>query len=343
MIKDTRIASIGVGTLGFFHASNIHHRVPHARIEKVFALEEDAVKNAAHKLGIQNWTTNLDEVLEDDNIEAVVITTPNHTHANLIKQAARSGKHIFVEKPFTLTVEEAYDTIEVLQENNVICQVGHMRRFDPSYQEAKRRIAQGDIGEPIYFKAIGRDPDTPPESFIKTSGSFFQDFTIHDFDAARYLMDSEIYSIRSFGRVLVDDFLNKYNDFDQAHSLLTFDSGAIGDIESSRNAGYGYDIRSEIIGKEGTIQLGSLRNQDVQYLSLNGNSSSEIVPEYQTRFRDAFIREMEHFVKTIEGEAEPVNTAISALRSIETAVAAVESVENDCEVKVKRREFETVK
>ncbi|WP_145523188.1 Gfo/Idh/MocA family oxidoreductase [Virgibacillus sp. SK37] len=343
MTKEIRIASIGVGTLGFLHASNIQHRVPNARIEKVAATREESAKRAADKLGIQNWTTSLSEVFEDDNVDAVVITTPNYTHADLIKRAAESGKHIFVEKPITKTIEEAHEVIEIINRNNVICQVGFMRRFDPTYQEAKRRIEQGDIGQPIYFKAVGRDPGSPPESYVKTSGSIFHDFTIHDFDAARFLMDSEIKSIRSVGKVLMDEYLKKYNDYDQAHSLVTFESGAFGDIESSRNAGYGYDIRSEVIGTEGTIQLGSLRNQDVQFLSLNGNNSSEIVPEYQTRFRESFVKEMEYFVGVLNNENEPVNTAVSALKSLEVAVSAVESCENDQEIEVRRKVFEAMK
>lgn len=343
MTKEIRFASIGVGTLGFLHASNIEHRIPNARIEKVAATREESAKRAAEKLGIQNWTINLDEVFGDDNVDAVVITTPNHTHADLIKRAAESGKHIFIEKPITKTIEEAHDVIEAIERNKVTCQVGFMRRFDPTYQEAKRRIEQGDIGEPIYFKAVGRDPGSPPESYVKTSGSIFHDFTIHDFDAANYLMNSEIRSIRSVGKVLMDDYLKKYNDYDQAHSLITFESGAIGDIESSRNAGYGYDIRSEVIGTEGTIQLGSLRNQDVQFLSLNGNNSSEIVPEYQTRFREAFVKEMEYFVDVLNNEKEPVNTAVAGLRALEVAVSAVESCEKNEEVTVNRTLLESVK
>ncbi|MFP3126792.1 Gfo/Idh/MocA family oxidoreductase [Ectobacillus funiculus] len=338
MNKELRIAAVGVGTLGFLHAKNIQSKVSSARITKVLATRIESAKNAAEKLSVDQWTTNPEEIFEDPNVDAVIITTPDKTHAELIKLAVQHGKHIFVEKPITSTLEEAYDVIETIEKNKVICQVGFMRRFDPAYAEAKRRIEQGDIGQPIYFKAVSRDPDSPPEAYIKNSGStIFHNFTIHDFDIARFLIGSEVSSIRAMGGVLQNDYLKKYNDYDQTLAYLTFESGALSDIETSRNAGYGYDIRAEVIGTEGTIQIGSLRKNDIKILTPDGKNSHHIVPEYQTRFKESFVIEMEHFVESVLNKSTPACTALDALRALEIAEAADKACKMNQEVKIERK------
>jgi len=324
MKSEIRIAAIGVGSLGFLHAKNLLTKIESAKLVKVVASRRESAEQAAMKLGIEKWSTNPDEVFADPAIDAVIITTPNSTHVQLIKGAAQSKKHIFVEKPITQTIEEAHDVIQTIKNHHVFCQVGFMRRFDPAYVEAKKRIAAGDIGNPIFFKGVSRDPGSPPASYIKNSGGIFLDFTIHDYDLARFLMDSEVDSIRTMGSVLQYPYLKKFNDLDQALTYLSFESGAAGDIESSRNAGYGYDVRAEIIGTEGTIQIGSLQNHNIRILSKKG-STYDIIPEYQTRFKDAFELELQHFVDCLVSGERPACTEIDGLRALEIATAANES------------------
>ena len=326
MEKTIRCAVLGLGRLGYKHAENLASKVKGAELVSVVDPLEGRAEQVAKELGVRKWSCNPDGVFEDDNIDAVVIVTPTSTHADMIKRAARNGKHIFVEKPITQELAEADEVIQIINEHKVTCQVGFMRRFDPAYAEAKRRIEAGDIGEPIYFKGVSRDGNVPPEEFIKHSGGIFLDVAIHDYDIARYLMNQEVSSVTSTGSILLDSnkFMEKYNDVDQALSYLTFDSGATGDIETMRIAPYAYDIRGEVVGTEGAIQIGSMRLNDVKLFTKKG-CYHDLVQDFPTRFQDAYLLEMIHFIECLQKGEKPVCTEIDGKLALEIAVAATRS------------------
>lgn len=323
-LKETiRCAVLGLGRLGYWHAENIT-RIPGAQLAWVVDPVEGKAEKIAQKLNVENWTQHSDEVFQDQVVDAVIIATPTDTHGELIQRAARYKKHVFVEKPLTQDIGEAQEVINSIHEQGVTCQVGFMRRFDPAYQEAKRRILAGDIGKPIYFKAISRDPGSPPPAFIKSSGGIFLDMSIHDYDMARYLMGAEVISVSAHGKVLMNPFMERYNDVDQAISYLTFSSGASGDIEGSRNAHYGYDIRGEVLGTEGTLFIGSLQHHDVHILNKKG-CLHDLIPAFPQRFQNAFFEEMVHFIQCLQNEVRPDVTEVDGKKALEIAIAARDS------------------
>jgi scyllo-inositol 2-dehydrogenase (NAD+) len=323
-----RCAVLGLGRLGYHHAKNLAaHQISGAQLVNLVDPMEGRAEQVAREFGIGKWTKNPDDVFEDPDIDAVIIVTPTTTHADMIKRAAKNGKPIFVEKPLTQNLEEADDIIQTIKNYNAICQVGFMRRFDPAYTEAKRRIEAGDIGKPIYFKGITRDAGSPPAEFIKHSGRMFLDVSIHDYDIARYLMGAEISSVSAHGRVLLNPFMEEFKDVDQAITYVHFDSGAAGDIEASRNSPYGHDIRTEIIGTEGSIFIGTLRNQNVTLLNSKG-SNYEIIPDFQTRFNDAYRLELVHFIECVQNRQTPKVTDIDGKINLEIAIAATESFDS---------------
>lgn len=322
MKKIINCAVIGAGRLGLVHAKNLVRNVMGVNVQTIVTTREETAKKTAKTLGVSNWTTNLAEVLEDQSIDAVIIGTPTKTHASLIIEAAKHKKHIFVDKPITETVEEADEVIKVVQENNVICQVGFMRRFDPGYMEAKRRIEAGDIGAPIYFKGLSRDPGSPPESYIKTSGGIFMDLCIHEYDIARFLMGSEVKSIQTFGSVHVHPFMHKYSDVDQSLSYIEFENGATADIEGSRNSCYGYDIRGEVVGTEGMIQIGSMQHHNNIILTKN-NAYSNIIPDFPTNFEEAFLKEIEHFIDCVRTNKKPIVDEVDGKIALQISEAAI--------------------
>ena len=330
MSKDIRIALLGLGRLGQYHASNLSEKVKGATLTAVADPLEGKAKEVAAELGVKKWEENPDNIFEDPNIDAVVIVTPTSTHGEMIKKAARNGKHIFVEKPLTDTIKEAEEVIQTVEENNVFCQVGFMRRFDPAYHDAKKRIDAGEIGKPIYFKGITRDQGSPPAEFIKHSGGIFMDCSIHDYDIARYLMGTEIKSVSGHGKVLMNPFMKEFNDVDQGISYVEFENGAIGDIEASRNSPYGHDIRTEIIGTEGSLFIGALRNQNVTLMNSKG-SNHEIVPDFQTRFDDAYRLELEMFVESVQKNEIPRVTDVDSKINMQIAEAVTKSFLNNGE------------
>jgi scyllo-inositol 2-dehydrogenase (NAD+) len=337
VIETIRCAVLGLGRLGYWHAENVATQVKGAQLVCVADPVEGQAEKVARELNVQKWTKESSDVFTSPDIDAVIIATPTSTHADMIKEAAQHGKHIFVEKPLTRYVEEAAEIIETIRKNGVMCQVGFMRRFDPAYVEAKRRILAGDIGKPIYFKAVSRDPGSPPPEFIKNSGGIFLDMSIHDYDIARFLMGAEVTSVSAHGNVLVHEFMKEYNDVDQAITYLTFDSGAAGDIEGSRNASYGYDIRGEVVGTEGTLVIGSLRYHDVQILTSNG-STHDIIPAFPQRFRDSYLHEMEHFIDCLRKGEKPSVTEVDGKIALEIAAAATQAFETGKRVHLNQKE-----
>ena len=330
-----RCAVLGLGRLGYHHSKNLAtHQIGGAQLISVVDPMEGRAEQFAKQFGIEHWTKNPDEVFEDPHIDAVIIVTPTSTHADMIQRAARNGKAIFVEKPLTQSLEEADEIIQTIKQYNVICQVGFMRRFDPAYAEAKRRIEAGDIGKPIYFKGITRDAGSPPAEFIKHSGRVFLDVSIHDYDIARYLMGAEITSVSAHGRVLLHPFMEEFKDVDQAITYVYFDSGAAGDIEASRNSPYGHDIRTEIIGTEGSLFIGTLRNQNVTLLNSKG-STYEIIPDFQTRFNDAYRLELVHFIECVQNNQIPKVTEMDGKVNLKIAIAATESFDSGKTVHIK--------
>lgn len=337
MKKNIRCAVLGVGRLGSWHAENLATKIQGAELVCIVDPNENLAKTVAHNLGVEKWTTNFNEVFEEPSIDAVIIATPTSTHGEMIKKAIAAGKHIFVEKPITQELSEANEIIQLIQDSAVFCQVGFMRRYDPAYAEAKKRIVAGDIGKPIYFKAVSRDPIAPSPEYVKNSGGMFLDMSIHDYDIARFLMDSEVNSVVANGSVLVNPFMKDYNDVDQSISYLTFESGAAGDIEGSRNAHYGYDIRGEVIGTEGTIVIGSLKDHDIKILTKKG-STHDIVPDFPTRFKDAYVLEMIDFIDSLRNNSKPKVTEVDGKAALEIALKARESFETGQIVYLQRNE-----
>ncbi len=333
MAEKVRCAVVGLGRVGYSHAENLATKIKGAEVVAVAAARQERAAAVARELGVDKSTNRPDDVFLDPQIDAVIIATPTSHHRDMIKKAAQNGKHIFVEKPITQTAEEADEATRIVHENQVLCQVGFMRRFDPAYAEAKKRVAAGDIGKPIYFKGVSRDPGSPPPDYIAHSGGIFLDLSIHDYDIARYLLGAEIASVTAFGNVLAHPFMKECNDVDQAVTYLTFDSGASGDVESSRNAFYGYDIRGEVIGTEGSIQIGSLRHHDLKILTPAGKTH-DIIPDFPTKFKDAFLLQMIHFIECIRDKQKPSVTETDAKAALLIAEAATKSYRTGATVEI---------
>lgn len=333
-MKEIRCAVLGLGRLGYWHAENLAFNVPGAKLVKVIDPIEGRAEEVAKKLMVSGYSQDPNDAFLDKTIDAIVIVTPTSMHAEMIKCASENGKHIYVEKPLTDNLEDAKDVIRVLEENNTICQVGFMRRFDSAYVAAKKKIDAGIIGKPLYFKGITRDGNVPHENFIKNSGGIFLDVSIHDYDIARFLMgDDDVNSIHATGNILMESnkFMEKYNDVDQGISTIRFKSGAAADIETMRIGDYGYDIRGEVIGTAGAIKIGSMRESDIEVFTTN-QQSRDLVQDFPTRFKQAYLDEITHFVYCLQTGLEPRCTALDGKKALEISIAATKSYEKEKEI-----------
>jgi len=319
-----RCAVLGLGRQGSLHAVNLATKIARAELFAVADTMPEVAAQFARLHGVAHAFTDPLEAIHHPDVDAVVVVTPTQTHFSLIQEALSCGKAVFAEKPLAATLQEAKVIQQMVDTSGAYLQVGFMRRFDPAYAHARDLIAQGAVGTPLYFKAVSRDPACPPAAYIKASGGIFADMCVHDFDIARFLMGSEIVRVQSMGKVVANAWLAEHGDVDQAMTYLEFASGATGDVEGNRNAGYGYDIRGEVVGTAGAVQIGSVRQHDVRLLS-NAGETMDIIPGFLERFADAYVREMVDFVDRVLAAQAPAVTAADGVAALAIAQAATES------------------
>ncbi|RMG94262.1 MAG: inositol 2-dehydrogenase [Chloroflexi bacterium] len=318
-----RIGLIGAGRMGKTLAYHLAFTVETAEFLAVADPDPQAVAAVAHQYQVPHTYTDYRELLTRDDIDAVVIASPTNTHGDVVQAAAAAGKHIFTEKPLALTLAECDAAIAAVEQAGVKMQVGFMRRFDAAYMAAKEKIDAGLIGEPVLFKAVGRDPWRTSLDYARreASGGLILDMGIHDFDLARWLMGSEVVRVHSEGGCLVFPELADVGDIDNAVVNLKFASGAVGNVDVSRNAIYGYDIRTEVIGSEGAVMVGTLQQTATLFLTKN-QVTHDTIPGFMARFKDAYAAEIKAFVEAVESGGETAVSGADARAATAIGIAA---------------------
>lgn len=332
------IAVVGVGAMGRQHALNIRRNIPQAELTAVVDVNLNRAQEVAKELEIEHYYDRIEAAVERRDVHAVVIVTPAKFHGSAVRICAQSGKDIFCEKPFTLTVEEADELLELITKTGVRVQVGHVRRYDPPNVRAKKRIEAGEIGDPVLFKSLARDPAPPPVSYMTSgvNGMFFQDSTVHEFDLGRWLMNDEIEEVHAYGGVLVFPEIAQFNDIDTALVNMKFSRGTLGSVENYMQSGYGYDIRTEIVGSKGTIMTGYLQETAEVVLTAAG-LRTDVVDHFLVRFADGYLNEMRDFIETIKAGRQPKVDAFDGRQAVAAAAAAERSLRGSRPVAVDNR------
>jgi predicted dehydrogenase len=322
------IGVLGVGAMGKRHAENIRRLVPEAQLVAVADVVVEQAKRVAAELEIDDGFASLEHMLErkGKDIDCIVIATPDKFHAESIGTAAAAGKQILCEKPLALNLADAHTALAAVTKARVRLQIGFMRRYDPSYAAAMKRIEAGEIGEPVVFKSIGRDKDPTPLSAYQSqlNGMLFYNSTIHDFDLARWLMRDEVIEVQTYATVAIRPEVAQFGDIVAGVVNLKFGRGAIGNVESYVQAVYGYDVRTEIAGSKGSILIGSLRQDSVTFLTGDGRAET-LADHFLTTFKDAYLAEMRDFVHSMLHDRLPRVSGDDGLRALEIAVAAQKS------------------
>jgi predicted dehydrogenase len=261
-----------------------------------------------------------------EGLDAVVIATPDKFHASAVKTVAAAGKDILCEKPLALTLADAQELLDAVSKARVRLQVGFMRRYDPAYAAAMKRIEAGEIGVPVIFKSIGRDKDGPPLAAYtpNINGMLFYTNSIHDFDLARWLMQDEVTEVHAYTTVAIRPEVAQFGDVVASVVNLKFDQGAIGNIESHAQAAYGYDVRTEIVGSKGSILVGSFHKTPATFLTANG-SSGLIADHFLSVFADAYLAEIRDFVDCMLTDRPPRVSGEDGIKALAIAVAAENS------------------
>jgi myo-inositol 2-dehydrogenase/D-chiro-inositol 1-dehydrogenase len=251
-------------------------------------------------------------------------------------EAASAGKHIFCEKPIALEMDKIDEALSAVRKADVKLQVGFNRRFDPGFQRAKRLVESGKIGVPQLLRISSRDPQPPPLDYVKSSGGLFLDMMIHDFDMARFLLGEEVTELMATGHCLIDPAIGKCGDVDTAVVLLKFQRGALGTIDNSRQAVYGYDQRIEVFGSGGSVVVGNKTPTEVTIHNADSIQSDKPLLFFLERYQEAYLVEMREFVISILENKTPSVGGLDGKISVAMGYAALESIRSGCFVKIKR-------
>ena len=314
-MKPLRIVFVGAGRAGANHGSHLVHQST-AAIAGVVDADADAARALAERFPAPvECFASLDEALARVEFDAVVISTPTFTHRDFAVQAANAGKHVFCEKPMALDEAECDEMAAAAESAGVTLQIGFMRRFQPEFVEAHRRIEAGEIGAPMVIKSLTRGPGLPPPWAwdLEVSNGMLAEVNSHDFDTLRWLSGSEIERVYAEtanlkGRERGVDVAQFY---DNAVVTLRLASGAIATIDGTCPADYGYDARVEIVGTRGLLQIGEVRGQSL--LMVQSRETGAITPVHRTwpeRFAEGYRQQMRAFVEAaLTGSPPPVTAA----------------------------------
>lgn len=340
MSKKINVGVIGTGRIGKMHAKNIVNNFINVKVKSVAdVFVNDDTREWAANLGIENVYTDYKEILNDPEIEAVLICSSTDTHSQITIEAANAGKNIFCEKPIDYNIERIHAALDAVKKAGVKFQVGFNRRFDHNFKQVRDLVEDGKIGDVQIVKVTSRDPEAPPIDYVKVSGGMFLDMTIHDFDMVRYLTGSEVEEVYTNAAVLVDPAIGEAGDVDTAIISLKFKNGAIGVIDNSRKAAYGYDQRVEVFGSKGGINVSNDTNNSA-VLSTEGGVFSE-KPKYFfiERYKESFLTELTDFFDAVENDKETPVKGIDGLKPVLIGLAATKSYKEGRPVKISEIEL----
>lgn len=341
-MKELGVGVLGLGRLGQVHAHNLARRVKRAQLIAVCDLVENLARDTAGELGCRYYT-DLESMLDDKSIDAVVVATPTALHVDPVTKVAEAGKALFCEKPLASTLEDNLHLARVIKDAGITCQIGFNRRFDPDFVQAEQLIREGAIGQPTYFYSVMRDPFPPPPWACNPGegGGLFIDMLLHDFDIARFLLHDEVSRVSAEETNLVVDGKNIHRFADNVAVNLRFKGGALGNCHASMHAEYGYDVRTEVFGANGSILIGGItKNKVTLCTKAHGVCQPSTflpegkIPHAMFRFGEAYFNEMNDFVECVlHGNPVKVNE-VDAVEAFKISMACIQSAGDQSPVEV---------
>lgn len=315
------VALIGAGRMGSIHGPNAA-RHPGFNLKYVVDRQGENARRLANGFGAE--VVVLEEALADPSVGGVLVCSSTDQHLDHVLAAAEAGKAVFCEKPLDLDLDKVRAAGPALQDVRLM--LAFNRRFDPHFVALKARVEAGAVGRLESLHLTNHDPSAPPPGFIPTSGGLFKDFTIHDLDLARWLLDEPIIEVFATASCLVDPEIGRQGDVDTARILLKTVSGRLCVISNTRRSGYGYDQRIEAFGSRGMVAAGNMAGDTVQVATEAGLTVAPILPGFLERYAGAYRAEMDHFAEVVHGMSDPAVGYEAGLQALALAEACDLSV-----------------
>ncbi len=331
-----KIGIIGAGRIGKVHLESISYHVKNAMVT---AMADPFMNEETEKLirsyGVSKVTKDYKDILNDKDIDAVLVCSSTDTHAAISIEAINAGKHVFCEKPVDHSIEKIQAVADALKEHpDIKFQVGFNRRFDHNFAAIRKAYDDGKIGEAHILKITSRDPEPPNPAYIKVSGGIFLDMTIHDFDMACFLTDSDVEELYVNSAVLVDPAIGEQGDVDTAIITMKMANGALAVIDNSRKAAYGYDQRAELFGSKGMVATSNDTVSSAVISNADGVTGEKPLFFFLERYMGSFSEEMRQFTEAVINDTEVPVGIHAGLQSVKIGLAARKSVEEHRPVKI---------
>lgn len=331
-----KIGIIGAGRIGKVHLESISYHVKNAAVLAVAdPFMDDETYAFIEGFGVQKIYTDYKEILADPEIDAVLVCSSTDTHASISIEALEAGKHVFCEKPVDHSIAQIEAVAAALERHpGLKFQVGFNRRFDHNFAAIRKAYDSGRIGEAHILKITSRDPEPPNPAYIKVSGGIFLDMTIHDFDMACFLTNSDVEDVYVNAAVLVDPAIGEQGDVDTAIITMKMTNGALAVIDNSRRAVYGYDQRAELFGSKGMVATSNDTLSSAVISDANGVTGEKPLFFFLERYMESFSEEMRQFADACENDTEVPVGIHAGLQSVKIGIAAKRSVAEHRPVKL---------
>ncbi|WP_394924912.1 Gfo/Idh/MocA family oxidoreductase [uncultured Robinsoniella sp.] len=337
-MKKVKVGIAGLGRLGKVHAGNLAFKIPNAELTAACSIMPAELTYAQEVLGVKEVYNDYREMLAKADIDAVAIITTSGEHCWQIEAALDAGKHVFSDKPLGVNVEECKLAEKAVERHpELVFFLGFMRRFDPSYAYAKKKIEDGAIGTPYMVKATGIDPEAMVDGAIKfaaTSGGIFIDMAIHDIDLMRWFLGSDPVEVYATGSTFRHPEFKAAGDDETGVAMYKCENGAVGFVHVGRTAPHGYHVETEIVGTEGSIRVSPVPAKNLCMIYNNQGVVQECVSGFPERFAESYRLEMEEFINCVQDNTKPEVTVYDGTKSTQIGFATTEAYRQGGIVKI---------
>jgi predicted dehydrogenase len=338
LVDRARVALIGAGFAADIHAESYRRFVSGADVVAVCSRDEDRARVFAHKHGIPRWFTNLDEAITQSGCDIVDICIPNHLHAAAVIAAANAGKHVIIEKPLCLTLEEADRMIATCDAQKVKLMYAEELCFAPKYERARTLVLQGAVGKVYHLRQSEKHSGPHSDWFYdvnQSGGGALMDMGCHGFAWLRWMLGGRpkvlsVYAQMQTGLIHPSRTVCEENSV----AIVEFEGGAIGVVENSWAKHGGMDDRIEVAGSDGVITADLfMGNSALTYstkgydyaMEKAGSTQGWTFTTIEEAFNQGYPQELEHFVSCVRDDKPAAVTGEDGRAVLEMLYAAYES------------------